>query len=238
MTTNTRENTTASRKRGLRWSHVVWIVIATILLTAGATYWTVRTYVFAKDFKPVVLKQKELVVLNKKLKQLGFAPETSKQDVKGNQSTQKNEFDSDGKLVPEAYSEIGSKREVSLTERELNALLAKNTDLARKLAIDLSDNLMSAKLLLPVDQDFPLLGGKTLRVTGGLEVAYQNDKPIVILKGVSIMGVPVPNAWLGGMKNIDLVKEFSTSEGFWKAFSDGVENIHVGDGQLIIKLKK
>ena len=238
MTINTIENTSASHKRGLRWSHVVWIVIATILLTAGATYWTVRTYVFAKDFKPVVLKQKELVVLNKKLKQLGLAPETSKPDVEGNQSTQKNEFDSDGNLVPEAYSEIGSKREVTLTERELNALLAKNTDLARKLAIDLSDNLMSAKLLVPVDQDFPLVGGKTLRVKGGLEVAYQNDKPIVILKGVSIMGVPVPNAWLGGMKNIDLVKEFSTSEGFWKAFSDGVENIHVEDGQLIIKLKK
>jgi hypothetical protein len=216
MTTNTIENTSASRKGGLRWSHVLWIVFATILLTAGATYWTVRTYVFAKDFKPVVLKQKELVVLNKKLEQLGFTPETPKPDVQGNQSTQKNEFDSDGKLVPEAYSEIGSKREVTLTERELNALLAKNTDLARN----------------------PVLGGKTLRVTGGLEVAYENSKPIVVLRGVSIMGIPIPNAWLGGMKNIDLVKEFSTSEGFWKAFSDGVENIHVEDGHLIVKLKE
>ena len=37
----------------------------------------------------------------------------------------------------------------------------------------MSDNLMSAKLLVPIDQDFPLLGGKTLRVTGGLEVAVE-----------------------------------------------------------------
>jgi len=238
MKTNTIENTTASRKGSLRWSHVLWIVFATILLTVGATYWTVRTYIYAKDFKPVVLKQKERAVLDEKLKQLGVSTATEKSAVKKNQSMLPKEFNKDGSLIPEKYSESGAKREVSLTERELNSLLANNTELARKLAIDLSDDLMSAKFLVPVDPDFPLLGGKTLRVTGGLEVAYQNDKPIIILKGVSIMGIPVPNAWLGGMKNIDLVKEFSTSEGFWKAFSDGVENIHVEDGHLIVKLKE
>ena len=235
MTTNTLDGNTPDQKQGLRWSHVLWIILATILLTAGATYWAVRTYVFAKDFEPVVLKQKEVTVLNEKLERLGFSPETGSQ---GKQSTQAGEFNADGKLAPEPYSEVGAKREVSLTERELNSLLAKNTDLARKLAIDLSDNLMSAKLLVPVDPDFPMLGGKTLRVTGGLEVAYDNNKPIVVLRGVSIMGIPIPNAWLGGMKNIDLVQEFSTSEGFWKAFADGVENIHVEDGRLKIKLKE
>lgn len=238
MSNNTIENTSGSSKHGIRWSHVVWIILATVLLTAAATYWAVRSYIYAKDFKPVVLKQKEVVVLNNKLKQLGFTPESSKPDVSGNQPTQNNEFDADGNLVAEAYTEVGAKREVSLTERELNSLLANNTELARKLAIDLSDNLMSAKLLVPVDQDFPILGGKTLRVTGGLEVAYDNSKPIVILRGVSIMGIPIPNAWLGGMKNIDLVEEFGTSEGFWKAFAEGVENIHVVDGQLKIKLKE
>jgi len=39
------------------------------------------------------------------------------------------------------------------------------------------------------------------------------------------MGVPIPNAWLGGIKNIDLVKEFGADKGFWKTFSDGVENL-------------
>lgn len=52
------------------------------------------------------------------------------------------------------------------------------------------------------------------------------------------MGVPVPNAWLGGMKNIDLVKRFEAEKGFWKAFSDGVENIKVEEGLLKVKLKK
>ncbi len=226
---------TSGSKQGLRWTNVLWIILATILITGGATYWIVRTYVFARDFKPVVLQQKEVVVLNNKLKKLGFSPETGSEN---RIAERKTNFDSEGRLIPEVYSEARASREISLSERELNALLAKNTDLARKLAIDLSDNLMSAKLLVSVDQDFPILGGKTLRVTGGLEIAYENNKPIVVLRGVSIMGIPIPNAWLGGMKNIDLVKEFGTSEGFWKAFSDGVENIHVEDGRLLISLKK
>jgi hypothetical protein len=50
--------------------------------------------------------------------------------------------------------------------------------------------------------------------------------------------VPIPNAWLGNMKNIDLVQEFGGNKGFWKTFADGVEYIHVENGRLLIKLKK
>jgi len=40
------------------------------------------------------------------------------------------EFDARGVLKPERYSEAGAKREVSFNARELNALLAHNTNLA------------------------------------------------------------------------------------------------------------
>jgi hypothetical protein len=133
---------------------------------------------------------------------------------------------------------VGAAREIALSERELNALLAKNTDLARKLAIDLSGDLVSARLLVPVDPDFPILGGQTLKVRAGVEVAYRTGKPVVILKGVSLMGVPLPNAWIGGLKNIDLVQEFGAEEGFWKSFAAGVDDIHVEEGRLVIKLKE
>ena len=82
--------------------------------------------------------------------------------------------------------------------------------------------LISAKILVPLDEDFPMLGGQILRVKTGVEFAYDSGKPIVRLRGVSVMGVPLPNAWLGGLKNIDLVQEFGNDQGFWKAFSDGV----------------
>ena len=82
------------------------------------------------------------------------------------------------------------------------------------------------------------MGGKTIRARAGTELAYREGRPVVILKGISLMGVPVPNAWLGGIKNIDLVQEFGGSQGAWKSFSDGVETIRVKEGELYIKLKE
>jgi hypothetical protein len=106
------------------------------------------------------------------------------------------------------------------------------------MAIDLSDDLVSLRMLLPVDPDFPVMGGKTIRIRTGAELAYRDGRPVVMLRGVSLMGVPIPNAWLGGLKNIDLVREFGDGQGFWKTFSDGVESIQVRDGKLSIKLRE
>ncbi|MCA1804188.1 MAG: hypothetical protein LC646_02260 [Xanthomonadaceae bacterium] len=209
---------------GLRWPQVVLIVLVTIAVTAGISYWVLSQYLFLKEFKPVQLKPGEERVLERKLRVIGVEV----RDV-GTEAAP---------LEPEPYSEIGARREVSFSERELNAMLARNTDLARKLAVDLADDLVSASLLVPLDEDFPMLGGKTLRVNAGVELAYQESRPIVILKGVSVMGVPIPNAWLGNLKNVDLIQEFGADQGFWKSFADGVEYIHVEEGRLLVKLKE
>lgn len=225
---------TAKSRRGLRASHVVWIILATILLTAAVTYWVVRTYVYAKDFEPVQLSSQEQQELDAKLRVLGYEPAPS---LVPDDAAEREETDEQW-LRPERYTETGAKREVSFSERELNAMVAKNPDLAKKLAVDLGEDLVSARILVPVDPDFPILGGKTLRVSTGVEMAFRDAKPVVVLKGVSIMGIPIPNAWLGGLKNIDLIGEFGDSEGFWKSFADGVENIHVEEGALKIELKQ
>lgn len=226
-----------SNNAHLHWSHVLLIVLATIVLTVAGTYWVLTTYVFVSSFEPVILSTKEEKTLEQKLRTIGYNFSFSSPTAKRNDDL-KGEIDEEGFLKPEVYSEQGAKREVSFTEREINALLAKNTDLAQKLAIDFADELVSARLLLPLDEDFPVLGGKTLRLNAGLGMAYRNDKPVIILKGVSIMGVPVPNAWLGGLKNIDLVSEFGMDPGFWKSFSEGVEHIQVTDGKIDIRLKE
>jgi hypothetical protein len=218
------ENTQAAApKSGGRFGcgHVLLFVLLAVIATAGLTFWFVRTYVSPRDFEPVQLSVKEEKALEVKLEQLQVPP---KKDSPS--------------LEPEPYGERDADREISLTERELNALLAKNTDLARKLAVDLSKDLVSAKLLLPVDEDFPILGGRTVRVRAGAEFAFEGGRPVVILRGVSVMGVPMPNAWLGGLKNIDLVREFSAEEGFWKAFADGVEHVSVEEGVLKVRLKE
>jgi len=222
-------------ERGMSLPKVGLIVVITILVTLGGSYWFLKTYVFAREFEPVELNVKEQKALDAKLRTLGYQPDSAPVEPRG---PSRDEFDERGVLKPERYSERGAKREIDFNERELNALLANNTDLARKLAIDLSADLVSVKLLVPMDPDFPVLGGQTLRFNAGVELTYLKGEPSVVLKGVSIMGVPVPNAWLGGLKNVDLVTEFGAGPGFWKTFSEGVDDIRVEDGRVKIKLKE
>ena len=236
-------------KKGFSGKQVFLIVLVTLLVAVVLTYTVLQRYVFAKEFKPVSLSQSETVVLNEKLQFLGFQPDTT---VANSESTKKKgywgsrdkktentkEHEGESVLTPEAYSEDDSKREINFSEKELNAMLAKNTDMAKRVAIDFANDLASAKMIILMDPDFPFIGGKTLRVNTGLGLSFANDRPVVILKGVSIMGVPIPNAWLGNLKNVDLVQEFGLEGGFWNTFAAGVEYINVQDGKLQIKLKE
>ena len=234
----TEATTKAPEKHRLSGLQAFLLVLATIIVTAGVTYWVIRTYIFPVEFRPVELSVKEEQVLNAKLERLDSL-QTRRTRGSAKIARQNAEAAANPEyLEPEAYSEEGADRSITLSERELNGLLAKNTDLARKLAIDLSADLLSAKLLVPVDEDFPILGGQILKVRAGLELAYRNSRPIVVLKGVSIMGVPIPNAWLGGMKNIDLIEYYGNETGFWKALADGVDNIRIEDGNVTMVLKE
>jgi hypothetical protein len=207
------------------------LVVATAIATMIAV-WAITSYIFPTEIKQVKLSASEEQTLNEKLERLGSLKQSSASNKDADNSVQGDP------LKPQPYEENALKREIVLSEKELNALLARNTDLAKKLAIDLSDDLASAKLLLPIDEEFPLLGGKTIKVQAGLELAYADGKPIVMLKGVSIFGVPLPNAWLGNMKNVDLVKEFGDKKGFWNSFAAGIGKIEIAEGKLRIHLKE
>jgi hypothetical protein len=213
-----------------------FIVLVAVLITAAVSWWVITTYIFPTAFRPVQLSQQEEQVLDRKLERLDSLQGHHARGFGGGHDRQAT--GDDGRLEPEAYSEAGADRSISLSERELNALVARNSDLAKKLAIDLSEGLISAKLLIHVDDDFPIMAGQVIKVRAGVETAYREGRPIVILKGVSVMGVPIPNAWLGNMKNIDLVQQYGGNAGFWKAFADGVDNIEVHDGALRLVLKE
>lgn len=222
-----------TNRRGFSGTQVALFVLITILVTAGLCFWFFKIYISPTDFKPVELSGKEQVQLDSKLRLLGLNPRDLLPNAK-----REGQFDTDGRLLPEKYEESPEKRNIRMSERELNALLASNPDLAKRFAIDLSKDLASAKLLIPVDPGMPVMGGKILRVNAGLELAYREDQPVVKLRGVSIMGVPVPNAWLGNLKDVDLVHQFGSEPGFWSSFGAGVGLIEVEDGQLHIKMKE
>lgn len=230
------DSPSASNVQGFSGKQVFIFILAAILATVLISYFVLKFYVFASEFKPVTLSEREERSLNEKLAALEVLQSSGADEnieIRGN-IVENN----DGRLTPERYSEEGANREIRFNERELNALVASNTDMAKRLAVDLSDDLASAKLLIPLDPDFPIMGGKILRLNAGIHLSFGDGRPVVVLKGVSVMGVPIPNAWLGNLKNVDLVREFGTDDGFWKAFAAGVELIEVKDGQLLIRLKE
>ncbi|MEM7253539.1 MAG: arginine N-succinyltransferase [Pseudomonadota bacterium] len=234
MNTETISSEDAPTRRGFSLKQVLLIVLVTLLLAVAGTYLFVTQYLFQKEFTPVELNEKERSRLNDKLRAIGVDPE----GLSGEASPSTVERTPNGNVVPEKYSESASDREIHFSEKELNALLANNSDLSKRMAIDLSDDLASAKWIIPTDPDFPLIGGKTIRINTGLGLSFADARPKVILRGVSIMGVPLPNAWLGNLKNVDLVGEFGMDGGFWESFAAGIEFIQVREGQLQIKLKE
>jgi len=208
------------------------IVALVLIITALLTAWWVKHYIYASEFTPTVLTVKEQKILDAKMAKLEVA--VDKTPVIRKKARQ----DKRTSLEPEAYSEEGAKREVRFTDKELNALIGKNPDVAQRVAVDLSDNLISVKLVVPMDEEIPLLGGKTLRLNLGVIIRYENERPVVALKGVSVGGIPLPNAWLGNLKSKNLVREFGAEGGFWKLFSDGVADLKVQEGQILIKLRE
>jgi hypothetical protein len=210
-------------KRYSGWQVAFFILLAAVV-TMLVTGFFVYRLLFPRAFTPTELSAREQQTLDAKIQRLDpGAPTTSASGTP---------------LAPERYSDNADKRTLEFTERELNSLLANNPEMAQRFAVDLTDNLASAKLLVPVPPDFPFLGGKTVQVNAGLNVSYANGRPVVVLQGVSLWGVPIPSAWMGGLKNVDLVQEFGGAQGFWSAFADGVESISVTDGELQIKLKE
>ena len=209
---NTENNSENNKKRGCLGT--LGIILITCIVSVVVSVLAVNYFLFPGKLNPVELSQNEESKLNSKLKKFGLP-------------TLPSDNNTETALQPEPYSEVGASREINFSEKELNAMLAKNTELADQIAIDLSENLASAKMVIPLDPDFPILGGKTLKVNTGTELSYANGRPTVVLKGVKVWGVPIPNAWLGNLKNVDLIKEFGGDEGFWKSFADGVDDISI-----------
>ncbi|ABI73464.1 arginine N-succinyltransferase [Shewanella frigidimarina] len=234
------ESPPRSRQTGASGAKLLLIIAATMLVTAGLTFFIIRTYIFPSPLTPVSLNAKEEQQLDQKLTQLGWQvePRSAVTASSGDSRTTDNVSADSDELTPEAYREFDADRQVTFSEKEVNSMIGRNPDFAQRVAIDFSNNLASAKMLIPIPDDFPIMAGEILRVNTGLDIHLDaNRRPVVALVGVSLMGVPIPNAWLGNMKNVNLVGEFG-DRGFWNAFADGVDDIQIRDGELSIKLRK
>jgi len=219
------------------------LLLVVVLVTVLVTVWVVRSYFFPAPMEPVSLSVAEQQTLDAKLRQLGEPPaQASAQadrplvDLDAGGEPLVNRDARGEPLVPELYREDDSARVLFFSQRELNGLIARNPDLAERMALHLSRDKVSATWLLDLPPDFPLMPGQRVRLDAGLALAHRDGRLRVVLEGVSVMGVPLPSAWLGGLKGADLVALYSAEEGFWKAFADGVQDLRVEQGQLRVEL--
>jgi len=210
---------TPSTKRSFGCLHALLVLITLLLIAILGSLWWMKRNVYATEFTPVTLKPAEQVILDSKLKQL-------------------NPVVIAATNTPEAYTETEASRRVVLSEKELNALIARDPEAAKNVAIDLADNLVSVKIIAPMDPDLPLFGGKTFKFNMGVSLSYTNQKPNITIRGISLGGIPLPGAWWGDIKNKNLVEEFGTQGSFWDHFSRGVEYLEVKDGSFILHLKE
>jgi hypothetical protein len=192
-----------------------------IITTVAITIWWIQ-----RPIKPVVLNPKEQTVVDTKLRQLEDArlpapkPETP---LPANPPPQERPY------------VLGAKA-ITLTEREVNGLLNQNTDLGKSVRIEFARNAINAYVAVPIPQDVPIMGGKMFRARGRFSVSIGNGgTPYVVLEDVTVFGISLPKAWLGGLKGENLLGD-AVGRGNKGPILQGIKSLRVEPGALVLEL--
>jgi len=194
------------------------IILTCCLLTSVSTIWWVKHNLYASPLHPVQLSQTETTALNAKLAQLELAEEVAPQDAP----------------VPTSPDP----RAISLTSKEINAFLA-NQGIGEQLKLDITRNRLAANFLLPIDENAPLFAGTTLRVRLALSALMDDSGKLVVkVDDVSLGGIPLPNAWLGDIKGLDLITGDIGSDPAVQRFVAGIKEFRLENGRVHIVLNE
>lgn len=182
-------------------------VVVVLLVAFGLWFW------FNRPIKPVQLSAEEKQVVQQKVEaiQQVEAPPAEPTYEKG-------------------------KREIILTEKELNGLLNEHTTLGDKLEFELATDAVHARLETDLDPDLPVVGGKRLKARARFIVKTDSGAPSLILEDLTVWGVSVPNDWVAQLKGKDILGEVLGGGKGGKIA--GIEEMSVEPGQLKIKLKE
>lgn len=195
------------------------IVLSCCLLTALGTVWWVKRNLYASPLNPVSLSQSEQSALTDKLAKLELADEAVVS----------------AETAPQITTDS---RTISLSTKEINAFLA-NQGIGEQVKLDLSRNRIAANFLLPIDKDAPLFAGTTLRIRLALS-ALMNEAGKLVIKvdDISLGGIPLPNAWLGDIKGLDLVTGDIGNDPAVQRFVAGIKDFRLEDGHIRIELNE
>lgn len=206
------ESTEPTPRRASPWFKAAVVLLVLVLLLGGLWWW------FTRPIQPVELSAREKTVVEEKLAAI--------QQVAPPQPS--------GPPAPPEPSYERGKKEIVLTEREINGLLNANTDLGRTVSFQLGTDAVLARIETPLDPDLPLVGGRTFKARARFIVSESSGQPSFVIDDLTIWGISLPNEWLGGLKGRNLLGEILGTGGTGKI--PGVESFAVRPGQLTIKL--
>lgn len=204
------------------WRKSAMMITVAILgccaLTAAGTAWWVKRHFYASALKPVQLSEKEQAAFEQKLEILETASETQPVRVEP--------------------APVHDPREIALSAREINAFLAAQ-GVGDRVKVDLSRDRVSASFILPVDPDFPLIGGTTLRFKLALGALMDAAGKFVLkIDDVTVGGIPMPNAWLGGIKGLDLIAANLENDPVVRGFVEGIKEFEISQGAVRLRLNE
>jgi len=193
-----------------------------VCATVAITVWYLQ-----RPIKPVVLSTKEKAVVETKLEHLEAASHGAKLAPNTKGAGTQPEVD----RIPAPGS-----TQLRLGERELNGLLNANTDLGKTLRFELGRDVINAYIAAPIPQDVPLLGGKIFRAHGRFRVSVtKGAAPYAVLEDVTVLGVSLPKAWLGGLKGENLLAD-AVGKRNGNPVLQAVKSLRVEPGALVLEI--
>lgn len=201
---------------------VTSIILGSATLAAAGTAWWVKRNIYASPFSPVVLAATEQAALNGKLEAL-------KQSGELNPAVAPT-----APVDPEV-----EKRTLTLSDREINAFL-KEQGLGEQIKVSLHNGGGTATFLLPLNPEQEVGKGATVRISVSLGAKMGADKKFALsLTDVSVGGLPLPNAWLGDIKGLNLLADSPVSDDpVFKAFAAGIRDFNIQSGVMRVVLNE
>jgi hypothetical protein len=216
------------------------VLILVIIVTVITTLWWLQ-----RPIKPVVLTAAERSVVDQKLQRMGGgnplanpsgAPASARAVVPDMEKppvplrTPAASSEPDRPYVPGA-------KVFKLTERELNGLLNANTDLGKSVRLEFARDAINAYLVVPIPEDFPIGGGKMFRARGRFGLSLGNGGvPYAVLEDITVFGLSLPKAWLGGLKGQNLLGQ-AMGERPGSPLLQGIKSLRIEPGALVIELE-
>ena len=205
------------------------LVLALLAATAAGTIWWMQ-----RPITPVVLSESEKAVVEQKIKHLGMGSGTQRSSAG---STIKNQDPTQGPPITISPSYIPGSKVLKLTDREANGLLNLNSDLGKMVRIEFAQDAIHAYFAIPIPEDFPIGAGMVVRARGRFKVSIgPNGTPYAILDDITLFGISLPKAWLGGIKGENLLGEAMGGKAGMPVFG-GIKSLHAEPGALVLEVQ-